>query len=248
MDFFDEEKNWGKKSIKTGRPWRLEELRLKNNDDLHKLWYLLLREVNMLLTMEEEYRRAQKLFPNPERLDKCEESMENILQVVKERNEAYHMLETGHKGEAKKEWRYDILGRPFVYTRKEHLIPEHLNEEHEPNPMGYPVDNEFWIWVSREMDLREEKYWENNELRRQRKLKDIWPDNEILKDVPDPVPWKEDFTAGDQPSATSQSTHTGPIESVTYQTIQVPEKEAKEYERAIKKRKARVGAVFKRFS
>jgi len=203
-DFFDDQQNWGKESVRAGRPWKVEELRIKSNEELHKLWYLLLKEVNMLLTMEEEYRRLLVRFPNPERLDKCDESMEHILQVIKERNEAYHMLETGHKGEPKKEWRHDILGRPFVYTRKEHLIPEHLNTEHKPNPMGYPRDNEFWLWVSREQDLREEKFWENIELKHQRKLKDIWPENEVLKDVPDPDPKKEDFTAGEQPSGTSQ--------------------------------------------
>lgn len=210
MDFFDDEKNWAEENVKAGRPWKVEELRIKSNVDLQKLWYLLLKEVNMLLTMEEEFRRAQRLFPNPERLDKCEESMENILEVIKERDEAYQMLETGHKGEAKKEWRYDILGRPFIYTRQEHLIPEHLNEKYEPNPMGYPKDNQFWLWVNREQELREKKFWENIELKHQRRLKDIWPENEVLKDVPDPEPWKEDFSAGDQPSATSQSDTTGP--------------------------------------
>lgn len=200
MDFFDDQNNWDKDEIKSGRPWKVEELRIKNNADLHKLWYILLREVNALLTMEEEYRRVQKHFPAPDRLDKCEESMENIMVVVRERNEAYHMLETGHKGEAKRDWRYDILGRPFVYTHQEHLVPEHLNEEHEPNPMGYPEDNEKWLWLVRERDLREKKFWENSELKRKRKLKDIWPDNEVLKEVPDPEPWKEDFTGGIQPS------------------------------------------------
>jgi len=201
MDFFDDKKNWDKEEFHGGRAWNLQELRIKSNSDLHKLWYILLKQVNMLLTMEEEYRRVQKPYPSPERLDKCEESMENIMQVVRERDEAYNLLETGIKGEPKQEWRYDILGRPFVYTHQEHLVPEHLNEEHEPNPMGYPSDVEKFLWLDRERDLREQKYWENIELKQQRKLKDIWPENEVLKEVPDPEPWKEDFTAGDKPSA-----------------------------------------------
>ena len=40
MEFFDDEKNWGANEVKSGRSWKLEELRLKSNTDLHKLWYL----------------------------------------------------------------------------------------------------------------------------------------------------------------------------------------------------------------
>ena len=63
--------------------------RLKSNGDLHKLWFVLLKERNMLMTMEEAYKEAVEKFPNPERLDKVEESMDNIESVVRERNRAY---------------------------------------------------------------------------------------------------------------------------------------------------------------
>ena len=42
-EFFDREDNFGKMELRPkqrpGRPWTLEELRLKSNTDLHKLWY-----------------------------------------------------------------------------------------------------------------------------------------------------------------------------------------------------------------
>ena len=39
--------------------------------------------------MEHAYKEAVEKFPNPERLDKVEESMDNIESVVRERNRAY---------------------------------------------------------------------------------------------------------------------------------------------------------------
>ena len=62
--------HWGKERVRVGRSWTQPELRLKSNEDLHKLWYILLKERNMLLTMEEAYKVEALEMPNPERLDK----------------------------------------------------------------------------------------------------------------------------------------------------------------------------------
>lgn len=127
MNFFDEKKNWGEQEVQVGRSWRTDELRIKSNTDLHKLWYILLKERNMLLTMESECSRAYKLFPNPERIDKVQDSMANIETVVRERNKAYHMLEVGETGERVGKQSVNQLGLRYFYKNKEHSIPRWLH-------------------------------------------------------------------------------------------------------------------------
>lgn len=57
--------------------------------------YVLLKERNMLLTMELECERAVESFPSPERLDKVQDSMKRLESVVRERDQAYWSLEVG---------------------------------------------------------------------------------------------------------------------------------------------------------
>lgn len=129
--------------MKSGRSWRLDELRIKSNQDLHKLWYVLLKERNMLLTMEEECREKTVLFPSPERIDKVKESMKNLETVVTERNKAYNLLETGETGQRPVELVQNQLGLHMRHKQSEHLIPKELNtawrEKNNFNPRGSAV-------------------------------------------------------------------------------------------------------------
>lgn len=54
----------------SGRSWKATELRLKSWDDLQKLWYVLLKEKNMLMTQRQMLHAQNLRFPNPERLPK----------------------------------------------------------------------------------------------------------------------------------------------------------------------------------
>ena len=49
----------------------------------------------MLLTMLQAYEDDHDHMPNEERLDKVDESMANLEEVVRERNRAYYDLEVG---------------------------------------------------------------------------------------------------------------------------------------------------------
>lgn len=69
----------------------------------------------MLLTMEQEAKDQFKLFPSPERIDKVNDSMKNVEDVVRERNVAYHQLETGEKGERPGKMETSRLGIRYYY-------------------------------------------------------------------------------------------------------------------------------------
>ncbi|KAF7242555.1 39S ribosomal protein L47, mitochondrial [Varanus komodoensis] len=101
--------------------WTVEQLRGKSSEDLHKLWFVLLKERNMLLTLEQEAKRQRLPMPSPERLDKVKKSMERMDLVVQEREDALRLLQTGQEKERPGEWRYDFLGRPFWLKFEKYL-------------------------------------------------------------------------------------------------------------------------------
>jgi large subunit ribosomal protein L47 len=75
---------------KVGRAWRASELRLKSFDDLHKLWFVLLKERNMLVTQRKlpaEDEKGKLPFKNTakSRLRKVRDSMARLLTVLTER-------------------------------------------------------------------------------------------------------------------------------------------------------------------
>ena len=73
-----------------GRSWSASELRQKSFGDLHKLWFVLMKEKNMLLTERLHARTTHTTqFRNPMRLRKVKKSMARIKCVLGERATAY---------------------------------------------------------------------------------------------------------------------------------------------------------------
>eukprot|EP00594_Rhizosolenia_setigera_P015430 CAMPEP_0178957040 /NCGR_PEP_ID=MMETSP0789-20121207/10657_1 /TAXON_ID=3005 /ORGANISM="Rhizosolenia setigera, Strain CCMP 1694" /LENGTH=214 /DNA_ID=CAMNT_0020639173 /DNA_START=73 /DNA_END=717 /DNA_ORIENTATION=+ len=68
-----------------GREWTVKELRRKSYDDLHKLWYVLYKEKNMLMTETKLSKRNGIVMPQPERRTKVKRGMNAIKVVLGER-------------------------------------------------------------------------------------------------------------------------------------------------------------------
>jgi len=76
----------------SGRAWTAAELRRKCFDDLHKLWYVLYKERNALLTHMAKSKRVsdrEKTVAANLRLRKVKTSMSMILAVLGERQKAF---------------------------------------------------------------------------------------------------------------------------------------------------------------
>ncbi|ESR52998.1 39s ribosomal protein l47 [Citrus sinensis] len=84
-EFFEKDRGLDDQKPVYGRSWKASELRLKSWDDLNKLWYVLLKEKNMLMTQQQMLHAQNLKFPNPERIPKVRKSMCRIKQVLTER-------------------------------------------------------------------------------------------------------------------------------------------------------------------
>jgi len=83
----------------SGRPWKAPELRVRSNTDLHKFWYVLLKERNMLMTLDHECKRLGIFVPGPTRLRKVENAMDLVEKVINERNNSILDLQNERKYE-----------------------------------------------------------------------------------------------------------------------------------------------------
>lgn len=81
-------------AVSTGRAWTVADLRRKSFDDLHKLWYVLYKERNLLLSEKEKVRRVGRPIGGLEehRYTKVKRSMAAIKHVLSERQKINNLL------------------------------------------------------------------------------------------------------------------------------------------------------------
>jgi len=69
----------------SGDPWPAVLLRMKSFEELHKLWFVLLKEKNFLMAEQHEAKQQRIRWKHHGRLKKCKMSMKRILTVLSRR-------------------------------------------------------------------------------------------------------------------------------------------------------------------
>ena len=118
-EFIDKSILQGKEAESAGRSWKIKELRLKSNSDLEKLWFVLFKERNLLLTSRKLARMMERRAGHPERLLKVRKSMARIKKVFSERDIQARELAMKEFEQNKKEGKYNW---PINFERKEEEI------------------------------------------------------------------------------------------------------------------------------
>ncbi|KAG7282856.1 hypothetical protein CRUP_020694 [Coryphaenoides rupestris] len=179
QEFFDLPENWGESKVKSGAPWTVQLLRSKSNEDLHKLWYLLLKEKNMLLTIEQEAKRQVVPMPSPERLKKIERSMQRLDLVVTERETALRLLQTGQEHARPADWRRNLFGKVVWHRYREYAIPWYMNAIYKRHRFYTPRFVEPHIRLRMEKNLRARVRKADLEKKQLAKLKERFPNMKV---------------------------------------------------------------------
>ncbi|XP_059923359.1 39S ribosomal protein L47, mitochondrial [Gadus macrocephalus] len=174
-EFFDLPENWGESTVKSGAPWTVTLLRSKSNEELHKLWYLLLKEKNMLLTIEQEAKRQRVSMPSPERLKKIERSMQRLDKVVEERETALRLLQTGQEYARPADWRRNLFGKVVWHRFREYAIPWYMNATYKRRRFYTPSFVKPHIRLRMEKNLRTRARQADLEKKQLAKLKEKFP-------------------------------------------------------------------------
>jgi len=149
----------GAKPVVTGKPWATEDLKKKSFEDLHKLWFVLVKERNLLVTEQMRWKVQPELikeFAVNIRLKKVRKSMARIQGLLNLRKHEYHrylalkeMKELKDKGE------------PIPKEmRKKYVIPRDLSEDQKRTRRIAKFTNEYKNKLKRNLQHRMQN--ENN--------------------------------------------------------------------------------------
>lgn len=111
--------------MSVGRPWLASELRQKSLEDLHKLWFVCLRERDMLATERLYFKQKRLAGPDMRRWSLVKRTMSRIKVVLGERQRAFRALDRV---------RQDAAAYPSeLQPAKEHEAPSLIKPQERPH-------------------------------------------------------------------------------------------------------------------
>ncbi|KAI9098905.1 mitochondrial 39-S ribosomal protein L47 (MRP-L47)-domain-containing protein [Phlyctochytrium arcticum] len=125
-DFFDDEKGWywNESMLPTGRGWLAAELRQKSFEDLHKLWWICIKELNKLSSQREEARRLNLHYPHRDRITEVKKTMKRVKVVLWERRIEWFRAQAVLARESKaEELRAEGLEPSEIEKKLEEIFP-----------------------------------------------------------------------------------------------------------------------------
>ncbi|CAD8059920.1 unnamed protein product [Paramecium primaurelia] len=113
-----------KQQVSQGRSWKVEELRLKSTEDLTKLWYVMLKEKNLLLSDGIFFKKVVGVKGRMGKLVQLKKSMARLKTVVKEREIIRQKYRRQLEDEYVKQKTEQYLAQQQEISKQEIEVPE----------------------------------------------------------------------------------------------------------------------------
>ncbi|CAK75933.1 unnamed protein product (macronuclear) [Paramecium tetraurelia] len=113
-----------KQQVSQGRSWKVEELRLKSTEDLTKLWYVMLKEKNLLLSDGIFFKKVVGVKGRMGKLVQLKISMARLKTVVQERDRIRQKYRKQLEDEYVKQKTEQYLAQQQEISKSEIEVPE----------------------------------------------------------------------------------------------------------------------------
>ncbi|CAD8153146.1 unnamed protein product [Paramecium octaurelia] len=113
-----------KQQVSQGRSWKIEELRLKSTEDLTKLWYVMLKEKNLLLSDGIFFKKVVGVKGRMGKLVQLKISMARLKTVVQEREKVRQKYRKQLEDEYVKQKTEQYLAQQQEISKSEIEVPE----------------------------------------------------------------------------------------------------------------------------
>lgn len=143
--------------LNIGRSWKTRELNLKSNEDLHKLWYVFLKEKNSILSDASLHQRTHGEKMDVKRLERVDKSMNRLKVLLEKRKELKSnykiFLEDKYTNSIKDDFREDFLEK----EKEEELNPEITHEMLRAKYMALKEGNDNLDYLETYVKMKKEK-------------------------------------------------------------------------------------------